>query len=82
MQLFIRKCLDVKSLDDSGLLVKGFRETIKNEAEKQNGGFLGMLLGTLVASLLGNLLTGKDIITACEEVSRTCSKRNLKTDRK
>ena len=42
----------VKSLEDSGLLLKGFSETIKDEAKQQKGGFLSMLLGTLGASLL------------------------------
>ena len=49
----------VKSLEKSGLLIKGVSETIKNEAKKLKGGFLSMLLGTLGASLLGNLLIGK-----------------------
>ena len=49
----------VKSLEDSDLLLKGVRETIQNEAKEQKGGFLSMLLGTLGASLLGNILTGK-----------------------
>ena len=51
----------VKSLEDSGLLLKGVTETVQNEVKKQKGGFLSMLLGTLGASLLGNLLTGKGI---------------------
>ena len=42
----------VKSLKDSGLLVKSVSETIKHEAKEQKGGFLRMLLGTLGASLL------------------------------
>ena len=54
----------VKSLEDSGLLLKGVTESVQNEVKKQKGGFLSMLLGTLVASLLGNLLTGKGIHTA------------------
>ena len=45
----------VKSLEESGLLIKGVNKAIKNEAKEQKGGFLGMLLGTLGASLLGNL---------------------------
>ena len=49
----------VKFLEESGLLIKGVSETIKNEAKKLKGGFLSMLLGTLGASLLGNLLIGK-----------------------
>ena len=51
----------VKSLEDSGLLLKGLTETVQNELKEQKGGFLSMLLGTLGASLLGNLLTGKGI---------------------
>ena len=54
----------VKSLEDSGLLIKVVSETIKNEAKEQKREFLGMLLGTLGASLLGNLLTGKVTIRA------------------
>ena len=54
----------VNSLEESGLLIKGVSETIKNEAEEQKGGFCSMLLGTLGASLLGNLLTGKGTIWA------------------
>ena len=51
----------VKSLEDSGLLLKGVTESVQNEVKEQKGGFLSMLLGTLGASLLGNLLTGKGI---------------------
>ena len=47
----------VKSLEDSGILLDGISETVKNEVKEQNGGFLSMLLGTLGASLLGDLLT-------------------------
>ena len=54
----------VKSLEDSGLLLKGVTETVQNEIKEQKGGFLSMLLGTLGASLLGNLLTGKGIYRA------------------
>ena len=56
----------VKSLEDSGLLIKGVSETIKNEAKEQKGGFLGMLLGFLGASLIGNLLIGKGTIRTGE----------------
>ena len=49
----------VKSLEDSGLLSKEVTETVQNEVKEQKGGFLSMLLGTLDANLLGNLLTGK-----------------------
>ena len=51
----------VKSLEDSGLLLKGVTESVQNEVKEQKGGFLSMLLGTLGASLLGSLLTGKGI---------------------
>ena len=52
----------VKSLEDSGLLLKEVSETIQNEAKEQKWGFLSMLLRTLGASLQGNKLTGKGII--------------------
>ena len=45
-------------------MLKGITKTIKNETKEQKGGFLSMLFGTLVASLLGNLLTGKVIVRA------------------
>ena len=48
----------VKCLEDSRLLLKGVSETIKNKAEEQKEGFLSMLLGTLGASLLGDMLLG------------------------
>ena len=48
----------VKSLEDSGLLIKGVSETIKNEVKEQKGVFLGMILRNLSVSLLGNILTG------------------------
>ena len=45
-------------------MLKGVTKTIKNETKEQKGGFLSMLLGTLGASLLGNLLSGKGIVRA------------------
>ena len=39
-------------------------KTILNETKEQNGGTLGMLLGTVEASLLGNMLTGKGMLRA------------------
>ena len=53
-----------QALEDSNILLKGVTNTIKNETKEQKGGFLSMLLGTLGASLLGNLLTGKRILRA------------------
>ena len=49
----------VKSLEVSGLLLKGVIETVQYEIKDQKRGFLSMLLGTLGASLLQNLLTGR-----------------------
>ena len=60
----------VKSLEDSGLLLKVVTETVQIEAKQQKGGFLIMLLGTLGASLLGNILAGKGINRAGEDVVR------------
>ena len=48
----------VTSFQDSGLLLKGVTETVQNEVKEQKGGLLCILLGTLGASLLGNILTG------------------------
>ena len=42
----------IKSLEDSGLLLKGVTESVQNDVKDQKGGFLSMLLGTLGASLL------------------------------
>ena len=58
----------VKSLEHSGLLLKRISETVQNEAKKQKGRFLSMLLGTLLVSLLGNILAGKGINRAGEGV--------------
>ena len=54
----------IQGLKDSNILLKGVTKTIKNETKEQKGGFLSMLLGTLGASLLGNLLAGKGIVRA------------------
>ena len=54
----------VISLEDSGLLLKWVSETIQNEAKEQKIGFLSVLLGTLGASLLENMLAGKGITRA------------------
>ena len=54
----------VQALEGSNILLKGVTKTIKNETKQQKGGFLSMLLGTLGASLLGNLLAGKGIVRA------------------
>ena len=54
----------VKSLEDSGLLLKGVTETVQNEVKEQKGGFLSALLGKFSASLLGDLLIGKGVYRA------------------
>ena len=51
----------VQALEDSNILLKGVTKTVQNEVKEQKGGFLSMLLGTLGASLLGNILAGKGI---------------------
>ena len=54
----------VQTLQDSSILLKGVTKTIKNETKERKGGFLSMLLDTLEASLLGNLLTAKGTVRA------------------
>ena len=62
---YIKKLLGSgHTLEDSGLLLKGVTKTVQNEVKEQKGGFLSMLLATLGASLLGNLLTGRGIYRA------------------
>ena len=60
----------VKSLGDSDLLLKRVTETVPNEVKEQKERFLSMLLGTLGASLLGNILTGRGIYRAEKGVLR------------
>ena len=63
----------VRSVEESGLLIKSFSETIKNEVKEQKRGFLGMLIGTLgvsCVSLSENLIIGKGTIRAGEDTVR------------
>ena len=61
----------IQALENSGILLKGRSKTIENETKEQKGGFLSMLLGTLGALLLGNLLSGgKGIMHAGEGIVR------------
>ena len=61
----------IEALENSGILLKGVSKTIKNETKEQRGGFLSMLIGTLGATLLGNLLTGgKGIVRAGDGIVR------------
>ena len=54
----------VQALEDSNILLKEVTRTIKNETEEQKGEFLGMVLYTLGVSLLGNMLTKKEMLRA------------------
>ena len=60
----------IKEPENSDILLKGVSKTIENEIKEQRGGFLSMLLGTLGASLLDNLLTGKGIMRAGDGIVR------------
>ena len=68
----------VKSFEDSGLLMEGVGETIQNKTKEQKGIFVIMLLDTLSAVLLGNILESKGINRAGERIVR--NKRNKKQD--
>ena len=82
----------VKLLEDPELLLEGVTETVQNEVKKQKWGFLSMLLGTLDASLLRNILSaweinkagkGQGINRAEEEIVRAAyeNKRNQKNNK-
>ena len=78
-----------ESLKDSSLLPERVSETIPNEAKKQTAGFLNMLLGTLGANLLGNIVTGKAAIaksvsqeTKSKRQTRSRNKKSLRRNRK
>ena len=61
----------IEALENSGILLKGVSKTIENETKEQRGGFSSMLLGTLGASLLGNLLAdGKGIMRGADGIVR------------
>ena len=60
----------IEALENFGILLKGVKKTIENETKEQRGGFLSMLLGTLGASLLSNLLSGKGMMRAGEGIVR------------
>ena len=57
----------VQVVKDSDIFLKGVTKTIKNETKELKGGFLSILLGTLGATLLRNLLAGKGIVRAGSE---------------
>ena len=60
----------VQASDDSNILLKRVTKTIKKETKEQKGEFLSLLLGTLGASLFGNLLSGKGTARAGEGIVR------------
>ena len=66
----------VKSQENSGLLLDGVFEAVKHEIKQQDGEFLGMLLRTLSALMLGNMLTGKWIMRAGKGVMGLGKKYN------
>ena len=62
----------IEALENSVILLKGVTKTIENETKEQRGGFLGMLLGNLGASLLDNsLIGGKGIMRAGDGIIRS-----------
>ena len=72
----------IKTLENSGILLKGVTKTIENETKEQRGRFLSMLLGTLGASLLGNLLimrAGDGIVRAGDGIVRAGEGSKKKT---
>ena len=70
----------IEALEKSGILLKGASKTIENETKEQTGGFLSMLLGTLGASLLGNLLfSGEGIMRVGNGIVRAGSWSKTKT---
>ena len=68
----------VKYLKDSGLSLKGVSELMQNEAKGQNGRLFSMLLGTLGAGLLGNILAGSGMKRAGERFIRTAYESSIK----
>ena len=58
----------IKSLEDSGLLLDGITETVKNEVKEQKGDFLSNLLSVVSSALLSSMLSGKGVIRAGEVV--------------
>ena len=72
----------IKYLEDFVLLLKGVSETVQSEAKEIKRGFLSMLLDTLGASLLGNILTGRGINRPGEGVARAGYGRRFSKNKK
>ena len=68
----------VEALEDSNILLKGVTKTIQNETKEQKGGSLSVYLGTLEASLLGNLLAGQGIVRASSVRPLSSASQNKK----
>ena len=49
----------MKSLEENGVFIEGISDTVKQKVNKQKGGLLSLLLGTLASSILGNILSDK-----------------------
>ena len=60
----------IQALESFNILLKGVTKTRNNETKEQKGGFLSMLSGTLGASLLGNVLTGKGTLKLVLEIRK------------
>ena len=68
----------IHALEDSNILLKGISKTNKNDIKEQNGNGLGMNLGTLGASLLDNLLSGKGMYrTGSGDNKCDCEKKKI-----
>ena len=67
----------VKSFKDSSVLTKGDTQTIEIETKGKRGGFLSMLLGTLSANLLANLLSGKGVMWVIKDGNEWKKDTNL-----
>ena len=70
----------IAALENSGILSKGVKKTMENETKEQRGGFLSILVGTLGASLLGDLLSGKGMMRAGEGFVRAGEGSGSKKD--
>ena len=68
----------VQAFEDSNILLKRVTKTVKNERKEQKGGFLSMLLDTLGANLLRNLLAGKGIVRAGSGCPSSSASQNKK----
>lgn len=59
----------LKSLEESGLLIKKSKWNNKRETKKQKRGFINILLCILASRLLVNMFAGKGVIRAGERAN-------------